>query len=465
MASSFLVFLSVVKLTKGVSGPPMPPNPILNIAPFLEEGREAELAGIMTDLHPADIAEALSPLDMEDTIKVMSLLDIQQAADVLIELSESSRDHVAQSLPTEQLTKLVAEMDSDDAADIVGDLDGQTAQEVLSAIDSEDSEDVRRLLMYDEETAGGLMQVELVSVQETDKVSEVIEKIRELREEVEHFEIVFVVDRNKGLKGVVSLRDLVLAQPDVVVSELTQNPGLVVMVDEDQEAVAQKFQKYDVRVAAVVNSQNRLLGRITVDDIIDVLHEETDQDFYRLAGSSEEEIYTSGALRTAALRLPWLLFNLCGGFITSMILTHFEASLLKTVALVTFVPMVMSLSGAVGSQSATITVRGLAMGRIGPGQILKSLFKEQKVTAFMSLTFGLTIALISGTVHGTLRLGLAVGLSISVAILVSAFLGAVTPVFFRTIHIDPALASGPVVTSTNDVVSLLIYTIIGTSIA
>ncbi|MDR1110519.1 MAG: magnesium transporter [Deltaproteobacteria bacterium] len=443
----------------------MNPNPLLNIAPLLEEGREADLASILSGLHPADVAEALSPLDMEDTIKVMSLLDIQQAADVLVELSESARDHVAQGLPRDQLAELVAEMDSDDAADIVGDLDGQTAEEVLSAIDSEDSEDVRRLLMYDEETAGGLMQVELVSAQDTQSVSQVIERIRELSKKVADFGHVFVVDRNGGLRGVVSLKDLVLAAPGTSMADLVQNPGLVVRVDEDQEAVAQKFQKYDVRAAPVVDSQNRLLGRITVDDIIDVLHEETDKDFYRLAGSSEEEIYTSGTVRTAALRLPWLLFNLCGGFITSMILTHFEASLLKTVALVTFVPMVMSLSGAVGSQSATITVRGLAMGRIATGQVLRSLYKEQKVTGFMALAFGLTITLVSGTIHGTLRLGLAVGLSISVAILVSAFLGAVTPVFFRAVHIDPALASGPVVTSTNDVVSLLIYTIIGTSVA
>jgi magnesium transporter len=444
------------------------PAPLLNIAPLLEDGRENELIGILTELHAADIAEALSPLDMEDTIKVMSYLDISKAADVLVELSETARDHVAQGLPRERLTRLVAEMESDDAADIVGDLDGATAQEVLSAIDSEDSEDVRRLLLYDEETAGGLMQVELASAPDTDTVSQVIERIREFNrdnQDLDDISTVFVVDRNRSLRGSVSLNSLILARGETPVAELVRSPGLVVRVDEDQEAVAQKFQKYDARTAPVVDSQNRLLGRITVDDIIDVMHEETDQDFYRLAGSSEEEIYTSGVVKTAALRLPWLMFNLCGGFVTSMILTHFEASLLKTLALVTFVPMVMSLSGAVGSQSATITVRGLAMGRIASGQILKSLYKEQKVTAFMALAFGLTIALVSGAIHGALRLGLAVGLSITVAILVSAMLGAVTPVFFKAVNIDPALASGPVVTSTNDVVSLLIYTIIGTAVA
>ncbi|MDR1049820.1 MAG: magnesium transporter [Deltaproteobacteria bacterium] len=446
----------------------MTPAPLLNIAPLLEDGRENELVGILAELHAADIAEALSPLDMEDTIKVMSYLDISKAADVLVELSETARDHVAQGLPRERLTRLVAEMESDDAADIVGDLDGATAQEVLSAIDSEDSEDVRRLLLYDEETAGGLMQVELASAPDTDTVSQVIERIREYNrdnQDLDDISTVFIVDRNRSLRGSVSLNSLILARGETPVAELVRSPGLVVRVDEDQEAVAQKFQKYDARTAPVVDSQNRLLGRITVDDIIDVMHEETDQDFYRLAGSSEEEIYTSGVVKTAALRLPWLMFNLCGGFVTSMILTHFEASLLKTLALVTFVPMVMSLSGAVGSQSATITVRGLAMGRIASGQILKSLYKEQKVTAFMALAFGLTIALVSGAIHGALRLGLAVGLSITVAILVSAMLGAVTPVFFKAVNIDPALASGPVVTSTNDVVSLLIYTIIGTAVA
>ncbi|MDR0354811.1 MAG: magnesium transporter [Deltaproteobacteria bacterium] len=439
-------------------------NPLLNIAPLLEDGRETELVSILSELHPADIAEALSPLDMEDTIKVMSFLDISKAADVLVELNESARDTVAQGLPREQLTRLVAEMESDDAADIVGDLDGQTAQEVLSAIDSEDSEDVRRLLMYDEETAGGLMQIELASALDTDTVGQVIDKIRELSKDLEDITTVFIVDRNNGLRGTVTLQSLLLSLPDTPIAELVKNPGLVVRVDEDQEIVAQKFQKYDVRTAPVVDSQNRLLGRITVDDIIDVMHEETDQDFYRLAGSSEEEIYTSGVFKTAALRLPWLMFNLGGGFVTSLILSHFEASLMKTVALVTFVPMVMSLSGAVGSQSATITVRGIAMGRITGGQILKSLFKEQKVTAFMAMAFGLTIAFVSGSIHGAVRLGVAVGLSISVAILVSALLGAVTPLFFKAVNIDPALASGPVVTSANDVVSLLIYTSIGTAL-
>ncbi|MDR1084110.1 MAG: magnesium transporter [Deltaproteobacteria bacterium] len=441
-------------------------NPhILNIQPLLEDGRENELAGLLKSLHPADVAEALGPLDMEDTIKVMSLLDVQQAAEVLVELSESSRDQVTLGLPTEKLSQMVAEMDSDDAADIVGDLTEAAAEEVLSAIGTEESGDVRRLLMYDEETAGGLMQLELVAAAGTDTVAGVVKAIRARSEDLDDLGAVYVVDQARALQGEISLKDLLLAYPEQTLNQLLQKaPGLVVRVEEDQKSVAQKFQKYDVRSAPVVDSQNRLLGRITVDDIIDVFHEETDKEFYRLAGSSEEEVSTSGAIRRAGLRLPWLLFNLGGGLITSFILGYFETSLHRTMALVAFVPMVMSLSGAVGSQSATITVRGLATGRIGSGQTVRSLGKEQKVSLVMALVFGLAITFLAGGLHRDPRLGLAVGLSIAAAILVSAFLGAITPLFFKAVNIDPALASGPVVTSANDVASLLIYATIGTAV-
>jgi magnesium transporter len=437
----------------------------LAIKPLLEDGREKELADILKSLHPADLADALEPLGMEDIIKVVSLLDNQTGADVLVELNSQAREQVAEGLSVDQLTRMVSEMESDDAADLMGELSDVTATEVLSQIDSEDSEEVRRLLMYDGETAGGLMQLELVSVLATDTVPEAVDKIRTKEEEVGDIGHIFVVDSLGSLCGEVSLKDLVLANPGATMQDLiTKSPGLVLHVDEDQESVAQKFQKYDVKVAPVVDNQNRLLGRVTVDDIIDVVHEETDKDFYRLAGSSEEELYVKSSVKTAGLRIPWLLFNLGGGVITSLILNAFQASLEKTMVLVAFVPMVMSISGAVGSQSATITVRGLATGRLTGGNLLKNLGREQKITSIIALSFGLIIACISGSLNSAFHIGVAVGLSITTAILVSAFLGAVTPIFFKAIKIDPAMASGPVVTSINDVVSLLIYTAVGTAV-
>jgi magnesium transporter len=439
-------------------------DPTLAIRPLLDDGRENELADFLRTLHPADVAEAIAPLDMEETIKVMSHLDIQQAADVLVELSESTRDEVARTLPLDKLTLLVDEMETDDAADIVGELPRDAAKEVLSGLDDEDRADVSRLLMYGEDTAGGIMQTELVRLLSSDTVESATDLIREEADEVGDIESVFVVDSHGVLKGEVSLKALLLARPGTVLGELiTKPPSLVLHVDEDQETAAQKFQKYDVKAAPVVDSQNRLLGRVTVDDIMDVVHEEADQDFYRLAGSSEEEI-TGGAVRTAGLRLPWLLFNLGGGFVTSFILTRFEKSFAETMALVAFVPMVMGLSGAVGSQCATITVRGMATGRIVGGHVLRNVLKEQRVSSLLAITIGVTIAAVSGALH-PFRVGAAVGVSITAAMLVSAFIGVMTPIAFRAANVDPALASGPVVTSASDVVSLLIYALVGTSIA
>ncbi len=430
---------------------------------LLEEGREEELSTMLEQMHPADVAEILNPLDMEDTIRVMALMDIEQASDVLVEMSAGSREQVAAEIPLEKLCEMVAEMDSDDAADIVAELPNEDANKVLASIEEKDSVGLRRLMMYDEETAGGLMQVELFTADEEETVAEVVGRLRKLDEDKQpHLSHIFVVDEAGVCRGQVSMRQLLLAWPDQQMSELRQRPPLVVAVDEDQEQVAKDFQKYDVQVAPVVDTHGCLLGQITSDDIMDVVHEEVDQDFYRLAGSSEEEVYSSGSFKITALRLPWLLFNLGGGFVTSAVLAFFEASFLNILILIPFVPMVMGLSGAVGSQAATITVRGLAVGRID--RVRPNLFKEIRVSALLAAVLGTIITIGIGFVNSAAHLGLAVGLSTMVAITVSTVLGALIPVFFKALNIDPALASGPVVTSSNDVVSLIIYLVMGTSI-
>jgi magnesium transporter len=434
-----------------------------NLQNFLEEGHENELAEMLAAMHPADVAEILNPLDMEDTIRVIALMEVEQASDVLVEMSETSRDQVAAEMPLEKLTELVAEMDSDDAADIVAELPDEEANKVLAAIEQKDAEDVRRLLMYDEETAGGLMQVEMISAHEDETVYHLVARIRALEEDGPDVHFVFIVDSANVLRGRVNMRQLLLAMPDQTMKELMTPAPLVVGVDEDQEAVAQNFQKYDVQSAPVVDKDGRLLGRITFDDIMDVVHEEVDQDVYRMAGSSEEEVY-SGPAKIATLRLPWLLFNLGGGFITSAIVSDFEVTFVNILVLVPFVPMIMGLSGAVGSQAATITVRGLAMGRIAEGRVWHGVLREVRVSAILAVTLGFIIALGAGFMRSAALLGTAVGLSILAAIVVSTVSGAVIPIFFKALKIDPALASGPVVTSVNDVASLVSYMCVGTAV-
>lgn len=430
---------------------------VRDIKTFLEEGREKELARTLTELHPADVAEMLAQLNLEETIKILDILGIEQASDVLVELSDHSRDRVAATMPIDKLTELVAEMDSDDAADIVAELPDEDADKILAAIEPEDSEDVRRLLLYEGDSAGGIMQAELISAREEETIGQVIDKIRRNLDEAEEISSVYVVDDSNGLRGQLTAKTMLLASPDARVRELMQPCPLVVVVDENQEAVAQNFKKYDLKIAPVVDHQHCLVGIISVDDIIDVVQEEADKDFYRLVGASEEEVYSNRVLSIARLRLPWLLYNLGGGLLAGWLLWLFQNSLSQALFLVTFIPTTMSLSGAVGSQAATITVRGLALGRVLESQIGRNITKELKIALVLGCLFGAAVFIVSGFWYKLAKLSLTVGVSMLSAIIISSLLGALIPSAFRLLKIDPALSSGPVVTSTNDVLSVLIY--------
>ncbi|MBU2547256.1 MAG: magnesium transporter [Proteobacteria bacterium] len=430
-----------------------------NLSALIEAGRNEELRDMLADLHPADVAEVLEAQDAEVRSQAFALLDIESASEVLLELSELTREQVLAGLPVEQVTELVAEMDSDDAADIVADLSDADAAAVLASIEPEDSAEVRRLLLYDEDTAGGIMQVELVSVREEETVSDAVERIRAQADEVINLNYVFVVDETERLGGLVSLRQLLLARPDQTIRELVTPCKLVVGVEEDQEEVARKFRKYDVRSAPVVDGQGRLIGRITVDDVVDVFMEEANEDFYRMAGTSEEETASDRVLHISRLRLPWLLTNLTGGLITGYLIWNFKLimDVQDVLALVTFIPAIMALGGSVGIQSSTIVVRSLALGRIGHGQIGHLLFKEFRVALIMGLVCGTGGALVAHFWHGRAAIGLVVGLSMMLAIMVAALLGVVAPALFKRLNIDPALASGPFVTMSNDIMGILLY--------
>ena len=403
------------------------------------------------------MAEILEYEDEDVKRRVFNLLEAEQAAEVLLELSDVARDQILEPIDVDRLSEMVAEMDSDDAADIVAELKAEDAAAVLEAIEPQDSDEVRQLLLYDEESAGGIMQLELISAREDETVADAVERIRNTGDEVEDLNYVFVVDAQNRLRGWVSLRQLLLAQPGQTLGQLMANCELVVQVDEDQEQVAQDFQKYDVRSAPVVDAQGRLLGRITVDDVFDVYSEEVDEDFYRMAGTSEEEVYSDRILKISRLRLPWLLVNLTGGLVTGYLVWLFKVALQDVLALVTFIPAIMALGGSVGMQSSTIIVRGMALGRIGSGQVSSVLFKEFRVALIMGVVCGTGGALVARIWHGRTDLGLIVGLSMLSAITLSSVLGAVTPAAFRRMNIDPALASGPFVTMCNDVIGILLY--------
>ncbi|MBW2052610.1 MAG: magnesium transporter [Deltaproteobacteria bacterium] len=431
---------------------------VQDLMQLLEDGREQEFEELLEGLHPADAAELLEFLEGADKVRFFSLLEPKFAAEVLAALPDYSQERLISDLPMELLSRAVDEMDSDDATDIVASLSHEDASSILATIDDEDSEEINRLLKYEDDTAGGLMQLEMVMALEDDTVAEVIEKIRAKRNEVQDLNYVFVVSNGQKLSGQVDLQTLVLSDSETRMKELVSPIELIVNVDEDQEEVARKFMKYDSRSAPVVNAAGVLLGRITVDDVIDVVQEEASEDFYRMGGTHEdEELYAGRVFKVARLRLPWLLVNLLGGLISGSLLWHFKVTIKDIVVLVTFIPIIMALGGSVGQQSSTIIVRGLALGRFGSGQVLKALIRELRVALILGCSCGAGVVLVIQAWRGTLILGLVVGLSMVTSIALSGTLGSLTPLIFKRFNVDPALASGPFISSMNDIVGLSVY--------
>jgi len=432
---------------------------------LLNKKNEKSILELLSTLHPADIAELINILrDEEDKKHIFSLLDVETASEVIVELSDESRRAILKDITHDRLANIVEDLPSDEATDIIADLPKEKAEEVLANISPEDSAEVRHLLRYPEESAGGLMQTEVLALPADISVEEAIEKLRILAHETEEeYHNIFIVNEHKKLVGVVPINKLILSPPQMRLSHLMEKPEAIIYVDEDQEEVARKFQKYDLVSAPVVNQEGVLLGRITIDDIIDVIEEETSEDFYRLAGTDVEEIvYGDNIIKISRIRLPWLVTNLFGGLFTGYLMWFFKHTLADAIALVTFIPVITGMGGNLGLQSSTISVRGLATGKITFYNFKHHLFKELKVALVMATICGTLVGLIAYLWHRHAVLGVVVGLAMFCAMSVAVLMGTLMPAFLRKIGVDPAVASGPFVTTANDVTGILIYMVIAT---
>ncbi|MFH1057227.1 MAG: magnesium transporter [Pseudomonadota bacterium] len=431
---------------------------VAEIEPLMDQGDTPAILAAVEGMHPADLAHLMEGLDEGEKRQLFGLLEPGFAADVLTELSEFSRDQVLVGIQTRRLAAIVDDLPSDEATDIIADLPREQAQEVLARINLEDSAEVRQLLQYPEDSAGGIMQLELVSAFANQTVSETIEQIRKKRDEVGELHNVYVVDRDRHLLGIVPLSKMILADPGTVMRRVMEPLKLVVQADEDQEKVAHKFRRYNVVSAPVVDDQERLLGRITIDDVVDVLEEEASEDFMRMAGSSEEDMFYSNQIfKISRLRLPWLLTNLIGGLITGLLLWLFKGTLSDAIYLISFVPVITGMGGNVGIQSSTIMVRGFALGRITLTGLWSVLWKEVRVALVMGVVCGLVVGLVADLWHGRAILGLVVGLAMLCGFSVAALMGTLAPAIFKRLNIDPAISAGPFVTTANDIVGILIY--------
>ena len=424
---------------------------------FAEQGNRQGLKKLIDDMRAADLADLIEHLDREERLFVFNLLEPDGAGEVLVEIETPVQERILKDLDNQAITEIVQGLDSDDAADLVGDLPDDRAREIIERVGDEVSGELGKLMPYPEDTAGGIMALEFVAVKADASVKDAIDIIREKREEVENLYYIWVVDDLGKLVGVISLKNLVLELTDRKISDIMNPEVISVHVDTDQEEVAHLVKKYDLVAIPVVGDDHRLVGRITHDDIIDVIEEEADEDISLMAGVIDQEITEESALKISRARLPWLIAGLFGGIIAAAVINQFESSLEKVLALSFFFPVIMAMGGSTGTQAATIVVRGLATGDIGLMHIGKRLWMEMRVALVNALVCGIILALIVGTWVSDYGLGSVVGLALVLIIVNAGVIGSAVPMALKKWNIDPALATGPFVTTSNDILSLLIY--------
>ncbi len=438
----------------------------------LSSDDDKRLADELAQTRAADIAESFELLRDEDRSRVLFALPPHTAAEVVVMLDEAVRADVVDDLDTVSLTEIVSELPPDDAADMLGELSSDEVVEILGHIADEQSEQIEGLMGYDEQTAGGIMTPDVVAVPASKTVADAVEFVRAATQE-EDLHGIYIIDEDNKLVGTVPLRRLVTSPASTRLSDICDTDPVIVYVDDDQETVVQVIRKYDVMEAAVVDENDRLLGRITHDDLLDVAEEEAAEDLFRMAGTDPAEFETSSTLRAARVRLTWLLPCILGLLLTATVLLISKARFDPAVfaALVAFSPMISATSGNSGIQISTVIVRGFATGDIGASRVTRAFFREGRIAlamapvcglaAWVLASFGLNGLEALGVSLGHLsdpnRLALAIGVSMTVAVLVSGLLGIALPFTFRWLGVDPVIASGPLVTTTNDVVSVSIY--------
>jgi magnesium transporter len=445
-----------------------PVDPAPDIAPewldelweLIEGENVAAIGDYLRERHPADLARAFKVLPHKLWSGVIAQLDVERISDLMEELPDHLRDDLAEHLKQDQLAEAIEAMASDDAADVLADLPPPLARIVIDALPREDRRDVERLLRYAEDSAGGLMQTELVAVPESSTVEHAVQEIRSKAEEVDPFHYVYVTDDEQRLVGVLNLKSLILSAPDRPIRDLMNRDVHVVTPDVDQERVARLFRRYDLVALPVIDGQGKLLGRILHDDAVDVLFEEADEDAMLMAGAGAQEpelVYTNQPLKIASVRLPWLLATLAGLTVPALLVWAFQLSFPGMLALIPFIPVIGAMGGNVGTQSSTIVVRGFATGRVDLQNLGRFLTKELIISSLMGIACGVLSGVVAVVWHTDVILSVTVAVSMTVAIVASAILGVLVPYLFRVIRIDPAIAAGPLVTTIDDIVAILIY--------
>ena len=427
----------------------------------IENKDQKSIITMITDCHPADIAEILDELEFENTCFLFELLEDNIAADVLVELEDDLREELLKiHSPKEIAEEFVDNMDSDDAADIISELPENKKQEVLSHLEDQDlASDIVDLLNYDEDTAGGLMAKELIKVNSNWSVMRCVKEMRRQAEDVELVYTIYVVDDNNVLLGTLSLKRLLLTDSKAIISNIMKEDIIKVSATMNQEEVANTMNKYDLIVLPVVNDLNQLIGRITADDVMDIMKEEAEKDYQMASGISEDVESSDTIWEITRARLPWLLIGMIGGLFGAKVIGIFDIE--KNYQMAFFIPLIAAMGGNVGVQSAAIVVQSLAGGTNTLGNISQRLIKELGVALVNGIICSSIILLAAYLLGYSLLLSITVSIALLSVIIFAALFGTFIPLTLDKYKIDPALATGPFITTINDVLGLFIYFLIG----
>ncbi|MBQ0787370.1 MAG: magnesium transporter [Oceanihabitans sp.] len=431
---------------------------IEQVAQLVDARKDDELSKLLNDFHHADIAEILDEINLEQATYIFKLLDSEKTSEILLELDDDNREKILANLSVKEIAEELEELDTDDAADIISELPEARQEHVIAQIeDAEHAADIQELLTYDEDSAGGLMAKELVKVNENWTINRCVKEMRAQAEDVTRVHSIYVVDNDGKLIGRLSLKDLLMASTKAHISDVYIPKVDYVDVHEDVEEVAKIMQKYDLEAIPVVDANKTLVGRITIDDIVDVIREEAEKDYQLAAGISRDVEADDSIWKLTKARLPWLLIGMFGGLGAASIIEHFNQDMGSFIVLLSFVPLIQATAGNVGVQSSAIVVQGLANDSID-GNILKRLFKE----FLLGLVNGFAIAviglLITHFVFGTPYIvSITIAIALVAVIVMAALIGTFIPIFLDKRGIDPAVATGPFITTSNDVFGILLY--------
>jgi len=430
---------------------------------YIAQKNNAKIVQLLEGLHAADIADILDKLDFEEALYVIRLLDSDITADILAELDDDLQEKILNRLSAKEIAEEIEELETDDAADIIAELPDDKKAEVFSHIDDfEHAKDIAELLRYDEDTAGGLMAKEFIKVNENWNVLRSVAEMRKQAENVEKVHTIYVVDDDGKLKGRLSLKKLLTTSTKTPIKEVYNDNIHYVNVNDSADEVARIMQKYDLFVLPVVDETGRLVGQITIDDVVDYIKEEAEKDYQMAAGLSEDVEADDSLIQLVKARLPWLIVALIGGFVSVIVLSRFGNAMNKYGTLFFFTPLIAATAGNVGVQSSAIVVQGLANGTL-TGSIWKRLIKEITLSLINGLVLALILMLIGKLLLSEVltgfdaKMALTVAISLISVIIMASLIGTFVPLFLHKKGIDPAVATGPFITTSNDIFGIFIF--------